>query len=112
MKLRRRLEFLKAVWQDPRTPWYGKAVLAATIGYAVSPIDLIPDFIPVLGHLDDLIIVPLGLLLAWLLVPRAVWRDHRARGPSDPGAGAEADGTGTSPHRKESTRDDGEGALR
>jgi len=87
MKLRRRLEFLKAVWQDPRTPWYGKAVLAATIGYAVSPIDLIPDFIPVLGHLDDLIIVPFGLLLAWLLVPRAVWRDHRARRPTDSAEG-------------------------
>jgi len=106
MKLRRRLEFFKAVWQDPRTPWYAKAVLAATIGYAVSPIDLIPDFIPVLGHLDDLIIVPLGLLLAWLLVPRAVWKDHRTRGPSEPGASAGADGTGTAPHHKESTRND------
>jgi uncharacterized membrane protein YkvA (DUF1232 family) len=56
-----------ALWlaaRDPRTPWYAKAVAATVAAYALSPIDLIPDFIPVLGYLDDLIIVPLGIVLA------------------------------------------------
>ncbi len=112
MKLRRQLQFLKAVWKDPRTPWYAKAVLAATVGYALSPIDLIPDFIPVVGYLDDLVIVPLGLLLAWLLVPREVWREHRTGGPGGPGASAEADGPKAAPHCKETKQSDGESALR
>jgi len=61
-----------AVWiaaRDPRTPWYAKALAFAVAGYALSPIDLIPDFIPVLGYLDDLVIVPLGLLLVIKLIP-------------------------------------------
>jgi uncharacterized membrane protein YkvA (DUF1232 family) len=55
-----------ALWlaaRDSRTPWYAKLIAAAVAAYALSPIDLIPDFIPVLGYLDDLIIVPLGILL-------------------------------------------------
>ncbi len=79
MDLGRRIRFLKAVWKDPRTPWHARAVLAATGGYALSPIDLIPDFIPVIGHLDDLIIVPLGLLIGYMLVPREVWQEHWQR---------------------------------
>lgn len=61
-----------ALWlaaRDPRVPWYAKAVAGAVAAYALSPVDLIPDFIPVLGYLDDLIIVPLGILLAVKLVP-------------------------------------------
>ena len=54
---------------DPHVPWYAKVVAAAVAAYALSPIDLIPDFIPVLGYLDDLIIVPLGILLAIRLIP-------------------------------------------
>src|SRR5262245_21345921 len=54
---------------DPRVRWYAKCLAAAVAGYALSPIDLIPDFIPVLGYLDDLIIVPLGLWLAVSLIP-------------------------------------------
>jgi uncharacterized membrane protein YkvA (DUF1232 family) len=79
LRIRDRIKFLKAVWKDPRTPWYAKAVLAATVAYAVSPIDLIPDFIPVIGHLDDLVIVPLGFWLAYQLVPREVWEEHKRR---------------------------------
>jgi uncharacterized membrane protein YkvA (DUF1232 family) len=58
--------------RDPRTPWYAKAVAAAVVAYALSPFDLIPDFVPVLGYLDDLIVVPLGIALARKLVPEPV----------------------------------------
>jgi uncharacterized membrane protein YkvA (DUF1232 family) len=70
-----------ALWlaaRDPRVPWNAKAVAAAVAAYALSPIDLIPDFIPVLGYLDDLIIVPLGILLAIKLVPPALMAEFRA----------------------------------
>jgi uncharacterized membrane protein YkvA (DUF1232 family) len=77
--LGKRIRLLQAVWKDPRTPWYARAVLGATVAYAVSPIDLIPDFIPVLGHLDDAVIVPAGFFLAKRLVPRHVWDEHWRR---------------------------------
>lgn len=64
--------------RDPRVPWYAKAVALAVAAYALSPIDLIPDFIPVIGYLDDLILVPLGILLAVRLIPPAVLAEHRA----------------------------------
>ena len=63
---------------DPRVPWPAKAVAAITVAYALSPIDLIPDFIPVIGYLDDLVIVPLGIALAIRLVPPAILAEHRA----------------------------------
>jgi uncharacterized membrane protein YkvA (DUF1232 family) len=63
---------------DPRVPWYAKLLAIAVAGYALSPIDLIPDFIPVLGYLDDVIIVPLGILLAVRLVPSDIMAEHRA----------------------------------
>jgi uncharacterized membrane protein YkvA (DUF1232 family) len=64
--------------RDPRVPWYAKALAACVAGYALSPIDLIPDFIPVLGYLDDLVIVPLGVLAVARLIPPAVLAEHRA----------------------------------
>jgi uncharacterized membrane protein YkvA (DUF1232 family) len=64
--------------RDPRVPWPAKALAALTVAYALSPIDLIPDFIPVLGYLDDLLLVPLGLALAIRLVPPSVLAEHRA----------------------------------
>ena len=70
-----------AVWiaaRDPRVPWYAKALALAVAAYALSPIDLIPDFIPVLGYLDDLIIVPLGILLVIKLVPADLMAEFRA----------------------------------
>lgn len=69
------------VWlaaRDPRTPWYAKALALLVAAYALSPIDLIPDFIPVLGYLDDLVLVPLGIMLAVRLIPPKVMREHRA----------------------------------
>jgi uncharacterized membrane protein YkvA (DUF1232 family) len=62
---------------DSRTPWYAKAVAFAVAVYALSPIDLIPDFIPILGYLDDLIIVPLGILLAVYLIPADLMAEFR-----------------------------------
>jgi uncharacterized membrane protein YkvA (DUF1232 family) len=64
--------------RDPRTPWYARVVAILVAAYALSPIDLIPDFIPVLGHLDDLLIVPLGILLVIRLIPADVLEEHRA----------------------------------
>lgn len=69
-----------AVWlaaRDPRTPWFAKALALVVAAYAVSPIDLIPDFVPVLGYLDDLVIVPLGILLVVRLIPPEVMEEHR-----------------------------------
>lgn len=63
---------------DPRVPWYAKALAIAVAGYALSPIDLIPDFIPVLGLLDDIIIVPLGIMLVVWLIPPQIMAEHRA----------------------------------
>jgi uncharacterized membrane protein YkvA (DUF1232 family) len=65
--------------RDPRTPWYAKLVAAAVVAYALSPLDLIPDFIPVLGYLDDLIVVPLGIAVVLRLVLAEVLADCRAR---------------------------------
>jgi uncharacterized membrane protein YkvA (DUF1232 family) len=62
---------------DPRVPWYAKALAIAVAGYALSPIDLIPDFIPVIGYLDDLIIVPLGVWLVISLIPPDVMTEYR-----------------------------------
>lgn len=70
---------------DPRVPWYAKAAAIAVAAYALSPIDLIPDFIPVLGYLDDLLIVPLGILLAVKLVPADLMIEFRARASSADG---------------------------
>jgi uncharacterized membrane protein YkvA (DUF1232 family) len=64
--------------RDPRTPWYAKALAICVAGYALSPIDLIPDFVPVLGYLDDVVIVPLGILAVVKLVPPNVMAESRA----------------------------------
>jgi uncharacterized membrane protein YkvA (DUF1232 family) len=63
--------------RDPRTPWYAKVFAILIIGYALSPIDLIPDFIPVLGYLDDLIIVPAGIVLLIRIIPTGVIQECR-----------------------------------
>lgn len=64
--------------RDPRTPWYARIAALCVAGYALSPIDLIPDFIPVLGYLDDVILVPLGILLVIKLIPPDMLAEHRA----------------------------------
>jgi len=64
--------------RDRRTPWYAKALALCVAGYAFSPIDLIPDFVPVLGFLDDLLIVPLGILVVVKLIPPELMAEYRA----------------------------------
>ena len=70
---------LYLAYRDPRVPWYAKVWTALVVGYAFSPIDLIPDFIPVLGYLDDLVLVPLGVALALRMIPEAVLQECRLR---------------------------------
>jgi len=70
--------------ESPQVPWYTKCLAMAVVGYALSPIDLIPDFIPVLGYLDDLIIVPLGIWLVLSLIPEEVMTACRARADGAP----------------------------
>jgi len=65
--------------RDPRVPWYAKLVAVCVVGYAFSPIDLIPDFIPVLGYLDDLVIVPLGIALVLKMIPEEVMAECREK---------------------------------
>ena len=66
-------------YRDRRTPWGARLFAACVVAYAFSPLDLIPDFIPVLGYLDDLILLPLGVALALKMIPPAVMADSRAR---------------------------------
>jgi uncharacterized membrane protein YkvA (DUF1232 family) len=70
---------LYLAYRDPRVPWYAKAFVALVVGYALSPIDLIPDFIPVLGYLDDLVLIPLGVAVALKMIPEKVMDDCRIR---------------------------------
>ena len=69
-QLKREIVALYLAGRDPRTPWYAKAMIAAVVAYALSPIDLIPDFIPILGYLDDLVLLPIGIWLAIRMIPR------------------------------------------
>jgi uncharacterized membrane protein YkvA (DUF1232 family) len=65
--------------RDPRTPWYARLLVAGVVAYALSPFDLVPDFIPVIGYLDDLLLLPLGIALAIRLIPDPVLRASRLR---------------------------------
>lgn len=75
---------LYLAYKDPRVPWYVKVFIAIIVGYALSPIDLIPDFIPVLGYLDDLIIIPVGISLVIKMIPKEVLEECRGKAISKP----------------------------
>ena len=77
-KIKRDVVALYLAARDPRVPWVAKLVATFVAAYALSPIDLMPDFIPVIGYLDDMILVPLGILLAVRLVPENVMTELRA----------------------------------
>jgi uncharacterized membrane protein YkvA (DUF1232 family) len=78
-QLKTDLHALALTYRDPRTPWIARLWVAVVVAYAFSPLDLIPDPIPVLGYLDDLLLVPLGIWIALRLIPPDVLADCRAR---------------------------------
>lgn len=78
-KLKQELFVLYLSYKDARTPWYAKAFAISVVAYAFSPIDLIPDFIPILGYLDDLILVPLGISLSLKLIPSIIVEENREK---------------------------------
>lgn len=80
--LKRELAVYRLVLKDPRTPWLPKLLLGLAVGYVLLPFDLIPDFVPVIGHLDDLVIVPVLVILALKLLPAGILDDCRRRGRS------------------------------
>jgi uncharacterized membrane protein YkvA (DUF1232 family) len=75
--IKRDVHALYLAGRDPRVPWYAKALAVGVAAYALSPIDLIPDFVPILGYLDDVILVPLGILLVVRLIPPEIMAEHR-----------------------------------
>jgi uncharacterized membrane protein YkvA (DUF1232 family) len=77
--LKRDTYALYLAYRDPRTPWHARLVALCVVAYAFSPIDLIPDFVPVLGYLDDLLLLPLGIALAVRLIPPVVMAESRQR---------------------------------
>jgi uncharacterized membrane protein YkvA (DUF1232 family) len=78
-KLKTEIYALYLAYQDPGTPWYAKILIAVIVAYALSPIDLIPDFIPVLGILDDLILLPIGIYFAIKIIPEPVLTECRQK---------------------------------
>ena len=77
--LKRQAAAMKYALEDPRTPRKAKLLGAAFMAYLLSPIDLIPDFIPVLGQIDDILLVPAGFYVVYRMIPREVWQDAQAR---------------------------------
>lgn len=86
-RLKTEIQALALAYQHPATPWYAKLFAGLVIAYSLSPIDLIPDFIPVLGYLDDLILVPAGIALAIKMIPAGVMEECRAQALADPWSG-------------------------
>lgn len=78
-QLTRELRAIHLAYRDPRVPWYARLLSGVVVAYAFSPIDLIPDPIPVIGYLDDLVLIPLGVALALRLIPAEVMGDCRER---------------------------------
>jgi uncharacterized membrane protein YkvA (DUF1232 family) len=78
-KLKKRIVLYRAIYADKRTPRLTRWIIGLAVVYALSPIDIIPDFIPVLGHLDDIVIVPFLLYLAYKMTPKDVYQKHYQR---------------------------------
>lgn len=81
---------LTLAYRHPRVPWYAKVLALIVVGYALSPIDLIPDFIPVLGYLDDLVLIPLGIMLVIRMIPADVLAECRRQSEEIVGRGTRA----------------------
>lgn len=82
--LKRETYALYLACRDRRTPWYARLVAVCVVAYALSPVDLIPDFVPILGYLDDLLLVPLGIALAIRLIPAEVMAESRVQAAAAP----------------------------
>jgi uncharacterized membrane protein YkvA (DUF1232 family) len=91
-ELRAEVKAVSRAARDPRTPRFARILAIAVAAYAASPIDLIPDFIPVLGVVDDLIILPLGIALVLTLIPKDVLAEHRAAAASEEDVGLKSAG--------------------
>jgi len=78
-QLKQEVQAIAIAARDPRTPWYAKALVFFVVAHTLSPIDLIPDFIPVLGYLDDLVLVPLGITLVLRMIPKTVLAEYREK---------------------------------
>ncbi len=83
-KIKKELTALYYAYRDPETPLLPKVVIGFTLGYALSPIDLIPDFIPVLGYLDDLLLIPALISLSIRLIPKEIMDLSRKRAEAEP----------------------------
>ncbi len=83
VELKRQTFALYLAYKDPRVPWYAKLFGALVVAYALSPVDLIPDFIPVIGYLDDLILIPLGIALTVKMIPKEIMQECRAKAQSE-----------------------------
>ncbi len=77
--LKREVYALYFAVRDPRVPWHAKVLAACVVGYALSPIDLIPDFLPIIGYVDDLVLLPLGVMAVRALIPEEVLGDCRVK---------------------------------
>ena len=86
-QLKTELYAIYLAYRDPRVPWYARIFAACVVGYAFSPIDLIPDPIPIVGYLDDLLLVPLGIALALKMIPAEVMAESRAKARDIAGQG-------------------------
>ena len=82
-RIKTELAYYKQVARDPRTPWLSKLLIGLAIAYLLSPVDIIPDFIPILGHLDDVILVPGLIWLALAIIPQSVKQDAREAASKD-----------------------------
>ncbi len=78
-KLKREVYTIYFAYKDPRVPWYAKVFIACIVAYAFSPIDLIPDFIPILGYIDDLLLIPIGITIAIKMIPKIVFEEAQER---------------------------------
>lgn len=76
-QLKQKTAIIYVAIKSPKTPWYAKAVGALVVGYALSPIDIIPDFIPILGYIDELLLIPLGVILTMKLIPKNLWYEFQ-----------------------------------
>jgi uncharacterized membrane protein YkvA (DUF1232 family) len=84
-RLKKELHALFLAYHDPRTPWFAKVMAICVVAYALSPIDLIPDFIPIIGYLDDLILLPIGIYLTLKFIPDEVMLECRKRADEETG---------------------------